>query len=380
MTNKSAAALAFLIIVLFGCSQPKSTTEHISDDQDAPSVTANDSLRPENVLYGIQLTKQHLLVDSGRIKPNELFQSIFDPYHLPYSEFYQATQAVDSIFSFRKIQSGKDYQVVYEQTDSGKRVHYFVYHHLPEKKLIIHFGDSSTAWWHELPVETIERTLASRITQTLYHSIINAGISYDLGIQLSEVFAWQVDFFKIDEHDFVKVIFEERRIEGTPVGIGKVISAEFYHRGDTFWAFRFEQDSAHSYFDETGKSLRKAFLKAPLKYSRISSRYTKRRFHPVQKRWKAHLGTDYAAPTGTPIRTVGDGVVVASGYTRGNGNYVKVKHNATYTTQYLHMSRIARISRVGNHVRQGEVIGYVGSTGLATGPHLFSLLEERRSN
>ncbi|MCB9246273.1 MAG: peptidoglycan DD-metalloendopeptidase family protein [Flavobacteriales bacterium] len=237
-----------------------------------------------------------------------------------------------------------------------------------DTKVIFTVRDSIGVRIYKLPVDTIVRTIGSRINKTLYHSILESQTSYELGIKLSEVFAWQVDFFKIDVNDYFKVIFEELRVDGKTYAIGKIASAEFYHRGDTFRAYRFLQDEAHTYFDDAGKSLRKAFLKAPLKYSRISSRYTKKRFHPVQKRWKAHLGTDYAAPHGTPIRTVGDGVVVASSFTYGNGNYVKVQHNSTYTTQYLHMSK--RAVRNGQRVTQGQVIGYVGSTGLATGPHL----------
>jgi murein DD-endopeptidase MepM/ murein hydrolase activator NlpD len=137
-----------------------------------------------------------------------------------------------------------------------------------------------------------------------------------------------------------------------------------------FWGFYFDQDSLGSFYDENGNSLQKAFLQAPVKFSRISSRYSKRRFHPVQKRYKAHLGTDYAAPHGTPIRSTGDGTVIAAGYTGGNGNYVKIRHNSIYTTQYLHMSKFAKGMKAGKAVKQGEVIGYVGSTGLATGPHV----------
>src|SRR5690606_29284241 len=144
--------------------------------------------------------------------------------------------------------------------------------------------------------------------------------------------------------------------------------AEFVHRDEAFYSYRFVQDSVANFFDENGESLRKAFLKAPLKFSRISSKYTMKRYHPVQKRWKAHLGTDYAAPPGTPIMATGDGTIVASAFSQYNGHYVKVKHNSTYTTQYLHMSK--RKVKVGQRVKQGDIIGLVGSTGLATGPHV----------
>ena len=170
--------------------------------------------------------------------------------------------------------------------------------------------------------------------------------------------------------DKFKVVFDEKFVEDQSVGVIGIQTAYFEHMGEPYHAIPFEQNGEMNFFDQEGNSLKKAFLRDPLKYSRISSRYNLRRFHPVQKRYKPHLGTDYAAPRGTEIRTVGDGTVVEAGYSRGNGNYVKIKHNGTYSTQYLHMSKIGNGIKKGSRVRQGQVIGYVGSTGLATGPHL----------
>ncbi len=362
--------LALILLVttcLFGCSKSSQSNEEKPQE---PALEATVTIDSIVHLYGIPFNTLAQKVDSAQIKSNVIFNDLFKPYNVSAMSLQKAINNANKVFSFRQMKSGVDYQMIYRDSDSGKVADYFVYHHQANRKLVIELRDSFKAYWYEMPIDTIRRTLYANIDRTLYHSILEADISYDLGIKLSEVFAWQVDFFKIDKHDFFKVIFDEYQVEGKSFEIGNIKAAEFYHQGDSFYAFNFEQDSMHTYFDEDGKSLRKAFLKAPLKYSRISSRYTKRRFHPVQRRWKAHLGTDYAAPTGTPIRSVGDGTVVASGYTRGNGNYVKVKHNATYTTQYLHMSRIARSSKVGRRVTQGDVIGYVGSTGLATGPHL----------
>jgi murein DD-endopeptidase MepM/ murein hydrolase activator NlpD len=167
---------------------------------------------------------------------------------------------------------------------------------------------------------------------------------------------------------WVKVIYQERFVDGKSIGVGKIEAAEFNHFDRSFFAFNYAIDGKDDFYDEEANSLRKAFLKSPLKFSRLSSRFTMRRFHPVQKRWKAHLETDYAAPRGTPIMATGDGVVIKSAYGRGNGNYVKLRHNSVYETQYLHMTK--RNVKVGKQVRQGDVIGYVGSTGLATGPHV----------
>ena len=171
--------------------------------------------------------------------------------------------------------------------------------------------------------------------------------------------------------DRFEVIFEESYVDDTVfVGTGKILAARFFHNGKSFYAFRYENGEVEGYYDHEGEGMKRMFLKAPLEFARITSRYTMNRFHPVQKRWKAHLGTDYAAPSGTPILATANGTVVAAAYNSANGNYVKIKHNGTYTTQYLHMSRIGKGVRNGSRVEQGQVIGYVGSTGLATGPHV----------
>ena len=179
-----------------------------------------------------------------------------------------------------------------------------------------------------------------------------------------------MDFGALQKGDKFKVVYEEKLIDGAVVGVSDIKLAYFEHKGEQFHAIPFEQNGQLNFFDQEGNSLKKAFLRDPLKYTRISSRYNLKRFHPVQKRYKAHLGTDYAAATGTEIRSVGDGVVTEAKYTSANGNYVKIKHNGTYTTQYLHMSKIAKGMKPGQRIKQGQVIGYVGSTGLATGPHL----------
>jgi murein DD-endopeptidase MepM/ murein hydrolase activator NlpD len=185
---------------------------------------------------------------------------------------------------------------------------------------------------------------------------------------MSQVYAWTIDFSRIQAGDRFRILYDRDWVDGKAVGMPRVLAAEFVHRGRNFPAYAYDQGDGTDHFDETGASLRKAFLKAPVEFSRISSRFDKKRFHPVLKKVKAHLGTDYAAPHGTPIVAVGDGVVIKASYTKGNGKYVKIRHNGTYTTQYLHMSR--RNVKEGQAVRQGDVIGYVGSTGLATGPHV----------
>jgi len=186
------------------------------------------------------------------------------------------------------------------------------------------------------------------------------------------VYAWSIDFFRLQKGDAFSVLYEEEYVDDSIyVGLKRIVAANLTHVGNDFYAFPYENELGfNDYYDEDGRSLRKTFLRAPLNFTRISSRYSGRRFHPVQKRWKAHLGTDYAAPTGTPIMSTADGVIIAAKYTSANGNYVKVRHNSTYTTQYLHMSKIKPGIKNGVRVKQGDIIGYVGSTGLATGPHV----------
>jgi Peptidase family M23/Csd3 second domain len=353
---------------LFACRKSNKVAENTSKTETIENIV--EPIDTFTNVYGIKLNKSVLKIDTSKIPKNVLFIDLFRNFNQPTNHINGVISKTEKIFSFKKMRSGVRYNMIYHNSDSGKVADYFIYHDQINRKLIIPLTDSVKSYWYTMSVDTLERTIYAQIDRTLYHSILDADVNYELGLKLADVFAWQVDFFKIDANDFFKVIFNEHQVEGEYYEIGSIKAAEFYHRGDTFFAFNYRQDSLHNYFDQKGRSLRKAFLKAPLKYSRISSRYSKRRFHPVQRRWKAHLGTDYAAPRGTPIRSVGDGKVIASGYSRGNGNYVKVKHNSTYTTQYLHMSRIAKISRVGRHVHQGDVIGYVGSTGLATGPHL----------
>ena len=208
------------------------------------------------------------------------------------------------------------------------------------------------------------------VKSSLYETLQSQNIDPEIAMKLSEIYAWQIDFFRIQPNDSFKVYYEQTFVENKPVGVGKIQAAYFYHNKEDFYAFRFEKDDNVNYYDENGKSLRKTFLKVPLRFSRISSRYSSSRYHPILHRVKAHLGTDYAAPRGTPIMSVGDGVIIAVAYTSGNGNYVKIKHNSVYTTQYLHMSKFAKGIHKGVYVKQGEIIGYVGSTGLATGPHV----------
>ncbi len=223
-----------------------------------------------------------------------------------------------------------------------------------------------------IPYTVEQQVINGTITSSLFGAVIASGESEALALNLADIFAWDIDFIRdIQSGDSFQVLVEKRFREGKQAGYGRILAASFSNCGETYRGFLFK-DGEHgpAYYDENGKSLRKAFLKAPLSFSRISSGYTMRRLHPVTKTYKPHPAIDYAAPTGTPIKTVGDGVVTKSTYNRFNGNYVKIRHPGSWETIYNHMSRFGRGIKTGKKVRQGQIIGYVGTTGRSTGPHL----------
>ena len=320
-----------------------------------------------NLLFGLPVDS--FMVVEEKVKPNQNLSEILLPYKVSFNTIAELAKNSRETFDVRKIAAHKKI-TLFCNKDSASTARYLVYEPNLTEYVVFSLQDSLKVNIYKKEITIEERTIYGAIESSLAETIANAGGSAALTNLLVDVYAWQIDFFRIQKQDWFKVIYEEKFVEGESVGVGKILAVQFGHAGREYNAFYFDQGSGATYYDEEGNSLRKAFLKAPLNFTRISSRYTMRRFHPVQKRWKAHLGTDYAAPTGTPIRTVGDGTIIEAGYNSGNGNYVKVKHNGTYTTQYLHMSKIAKGIKKGSRVQQGQTIGYVGSTGLATGPHL----------
>lgn len=320
-----------------------------------------------SILYGMVVDNYTVIED--KIKRNERLGDILTAYNVPAKLIHQVSQISRSIFDVRKIAPNKKYTLLCNQ-DSAKTAQVLVYEPNPIEYIVFRFGDSLKVDVHKREVVIVEKGVAGEIRSNLSETIEELGISHELTNKFVDIFGWQVDFQRLQKGDKFKLIYEEAQVEGQSVGIKQINGIYFEHFGSPYYAFPFDQGDGVDYFDDQGKSTRKALLKYPIEFTRISSRYTMSRFHPVQKRWKAHLGTDFAAPVGTPIRTVGDGVVEEAQYKSNNGNYVKVRHNGTYTTQYLHMSRIADGVRAGTRVRQGQTIGYVGSTGLATGPHL----------
>jgi murein DD-endopeptidase MepM/ murein hydrolase activator NlpD len=328
-----------------------------------PVIEANTA----SLLYGISVDNK--VVIEQTIKKNELLGDILYQYNVPAKLVHQLSSLPRHVFDVRKVAPNKKYTLICEQ-DSLMRATALVYEPNAIDYIIMHFDDSLWVDVCQRDVSIVEKGVSGIIRATLSETIEEMGITHELTNKFVDIFAWQVDFQRLQVGDKFKLLYEEIQVEGKPVGIDKITGIYFQHFGSDYYAYPFNQGEGLDYFDEQGKSLRKALLKYPIEFTRISSRYNLNRFHPVQKRWKAHLGTDFAAPTGTPIRSVGDGLVEEAQYKSNNGNYVKIRHNGTYTTQYLHMSRIAQGVRAGTRVRQGQLIGYVGSTGLATGAHL----------
>jgi murein DD-endopeptidase MepM/ murein hydrolase activator NlpD len=310
-----------------------------------------------------------LSVVEDEVKRNQRFTDLLSGYYVSPAVMQQLNLLPKKIYDFRKIAAHKKYTLLVDH-DSLKTLRALVYEPNPIDYVVFHLKDSLLVESCQRKVDTLERQLSGRIESTLSHTIESMNVSVELTNKFVDIFAWVVDFQRLQKGDQFKLIYEENLVDENPIGIGRILGVYFEHSGSGYYAFPFDQGDGSDYFDENGNSLRKALLKYPIEFSRISSRYSMHRFHPVVKVFRPHLGTDFAASTGTPIRSVGDGIVEEAQYKSNNGNYVKIRHNGTYTTGYLHMSKIASGIKPGTRVRQGETIGYVGSTGLATGPHL----------
>jgi len=311
----------------------------------------------------------NLRVAEDQVKKNQRFDDLLEGHFVAPSVRQQLNRLSRGIFDFRKMAAGRKYTLI-TMPDSLQTVSALVYEPNPIDYVIFRFCDSLRVEVCRREVKTMEKNVTGEIQFSLSETIEQLGISHELTNKFVDIFAWQVDFQYLQRGDKFKLIYEEDLVEDRAIGVGKILGIYFEHFGNGYYAFPFDQGNGLDYYDEAGKSLRKALLKYPIEFTRISSRYSLSRFHPVVKVFRAHLGTDFAAPTGTPIRSVGDGVVTEAQYKANNGNYVKIHHNGTYATAYLHMSKIGAGIVPGARVRQGQTIGYVGSTGLATGPHV----------
>ncbi|SFJ00904.1 M23 family metallopeptidase [Myroides guanonis] len=353
--------LAYLVIALTVISCKKSVeVESVVPQEPIEEVVAE--------VYGFNLKDYELIEDT--IRNGDNLGKIFADNNLNATEVHNVIEKVKDSINVRNIRIGQTYALLKSKKEENKLAA-FIYHPNKMGYQVIDLRDSVHAYTKMYPVSIKRRTITSTIDGSLSVSLQKQGVDQTLATRMSQIFAWSIDFFKLQPEDRFAVTIEEKYINDTVyIGIEKIDAAYFNYRGKDLYSFPYKRPGSKGieYYDEEGKPMKSMFLKAPLKFFHITSRYSKNRFHPVQKRWKAHGGTDYAAPSGTPIMATASGVVERAGYTAGNGNYVKVRHNGTYSTQYLHMSKI--LVKNGQYVNQGDVIGRVGSTGLATGPHV----------
>lgn len=328
-----------------------------------------DTLAQEENFNSFGFYSDSLEHKTHSVSKNETLSDILLKHGVAAPYIMNIVDHAKDVLDVRKIVAGNFYHT-FTNDDSLNTLVYFVYEKSPRNFVVFDLRDSINVYESEKEIVVRENQKSAVIDQSLYVSLMNADATPELAIKLSQIFAWQIDFYHLQKGDNFKVIYDELYVDDKFFAISTIKAAHFSHRGKDFYAIPFTQDSVAQYFDEDGNSLRKAFLKAPLEFGRISSRYSKSRLHPVLKVRRPHHGVDYAAPVGTPIRTTGDGVVADVGYNGGAGKFIKIRHNSVYTTMYLHLSRYAKGIKKGTTVQQGQVIGYVGSTGLSTGPHL----------
>ena len=361
----STITLSVILLFLFSCNSPVENSE---------SVTNSKIVAPEPVIeYGFDADT--FLVVKHEIQSGQSLGKILSDFGVSYAQIDKiARKTRRTEYDVRNLKAGHPYPMFCVLDTSGREnAQIFVYEEDKINYVVYDFRDTLKVYEAQKPVEVKLIEDAGIIEKGSSFFLTGAAIGMSdrlCEIISDEIYCWTLDFRNVQPGDRFKVLYEAKYLSGEFVGVGDVKAVYFKHLGADFYAFPFNDTGFDDYFDQDGKNLRKFFLKTPVKNSRISSRFSKNRFHPVQKRWKSHKGTDYAAARGTPIWATADGVIDAATYNKFNGNYVKVRHNGTYSTQYLHMSKIAKGIRPGVHVKQGQTIGYVGSTGLATGPHV----------
>lgn len=361
---KKITPFLILLLLLISCgSNPQKTNDA-------------EAVKEPTFLYGICIDS--LNVVEGQVQKNEFLANILQKEGVSYNTVNYIDRNCRKVFDVRKIKVGNKY-VFLTTRDSISTAKYWIYEIDRTNYAVFQLTDSISAWRGEKEVITTVEHVGVEIKSSLWNAMAEAGCDASLILELSDIYAWTIDFFGIQPGDSCKAIFEKKYIVGdtVPYGIGNVIASYFKNKGEGKYAFSFEQNGRKEYFDENGDNLRKAFLKAPLNYRRISSTFSNGRMHPVYHVVRPHHGVDYAAPAGTPVQSIGDGTVIAKGWDKkGGGNYVKIKHNSTYTTTYMHLKGFAKGIAQGVKVKQGQTIGYVGSTGASTGPHLDFRLQK----
>ena len=349
----------FLIIVLltFSCGEKENETKI--------------EVVKEKIIKEFGFTLNNFNVKKDTIESGDSFGLILEKNNLFYPKIYNIVQETKKVFDIRKINVGRPYTIL-SSKDSLNQPLIFIFQPNAIDYLVVSLSDSLWAEKKQKEIKLKEFEAMGSIKSSLAETMQELNLSPLLTNELSEIYAWNIDFFRLEKGDNFKIQYTSRYVDDSIyIGLNRIHNAFFEHRGKPFYAIEFETDSIRGmfeYFDDKGKNLRRAFLLSPVQFSRISSRYNLRRKIAYYGRVRPHYGTDFAAPVGTPIRSTADGRVVKSGYTKGNGYYVTVSHNATYSTQYLHMKK--RGLKVGTYVKQGDKIGEVGMTGFTSGPHV----------
>lgn len=353
----ATSVITVLVLLLNSCNggSGRRTTEEVLEENDSIPVLGF-------------WTEDYACTD-GTVSSGETFSGLMNRLGMSQTDAYALSQLCDSVFDVRKMRAGNAYQAY---TDSiSNELKYVVYTIDKTHQAIFGCSDSLSVSIYSKPVDIIRKYADVSISSSLWNDMQKAGSSPLLILKLSDIFAWTVDFFGLQQDDRFQVIYEQNECEGELLSVDTIYFAKFTRDEKELFALMFDQhDGGNVYWDEKGESLRRAFLKAPLEFRRISSGFSYHRKHPVTGQVKAHTAVDYAAPTGTPVVALGDGTVVSAGWAGGGGNTVKIRHNSVYTTSYMHLSKYGPGIKAGVRVSQGQVIGYVGMTGTATGPHL----------
>ena len=348
-------------MALCGCSFSKKTEQ---------PVVATDTIpqQPRMLKYGLPIEQYDVKYDT--LRPRQTLADVLFSFGFTAQQIHALVQCPDTVFDARRMRPGQACALLCDR-DSVGTPRYFVYEENMKEYVVFDLCNNNLATRGCIPTEWREAEVAGAIESSLWVAMQESGASPQLAVLLSHIFGWSVDFFGIQKGDEFRLIYSQEYAEEKPLNNFRIEAASFRASDSTVYAIPFVQDGEELFYNADGNSLEGAFLKAPLDYYRISSRFSNSRFHPVLKRYRAHHGVDYAAPTGTPVYAIGSGKVIAKAYQAGGGgNYVKIRHNGTYVTTYMHLSRFAKGLKVGDAVKQKQVIGYVGSTGISTGPHL----------
>ena len=358
---KNYIIFPLLAFFLFACSQRQQQTDEI---EEMPVEIEH--------IYRFGIRTDSLDVRYYQVRQGDVLSRIYTNLGFTSAQADRIVRASAELLPPRSLRPGMNYYVFSTQ-DSVPQISHIVFARSRVDFVVIDFSDGEIETsMYSKPITLKRRYAEGVVRSSIWNALVSQGASPALAVRMSDIFAWQVDFTAVQSGDRFQILFDMEYIsDSIPLRIASIEGASFTHRGREFIAIPFEQDSVRIFFDEEGNSLRRAFLRSPLDVYRITSRFTNARFHPILRRYRPHHGVDLAAPTGTPIRTIGDGVVIERGYQRGGaGNFVRIRHNANYVSTYMHMSRFGRGIVQGARVTQGQIIGYVGATGLATGPHL----------